>query len=1743
MERHWVPHEEHAFWPCWLVASTADNVTFKDDNENELVFPAKELPGFPKVSESQLIGVDNICSLEMVDKASLLHTVRVRYSKAMIYTRVARILIAVNPFQSLPLYSLQNMRKYAKAADSTELDPHVYGIGLDAVKNLQSEKRSQAVLISGESGAGKTEATKLVLSFLAEALSSGGQRGLQDQIMQTNPILEAFGNAMTVRNNNSSRFGKWLEISVSPTVKITGCSVTDYLLELTRVCTQEEMERNYHVFFQVLQAREELKDLKCLQPSEYRYLKHAQEKAPGVDDNRGFEELKTAFNELGFSEELQMEIFSVVVGILALGNCEFQDEDDVARLVSKSDVVDAANLLGLEAEELRKALLVKKLIVGKEVTETQRTAAQARFSCDALARLMYGRLFKWLIQKINTTLAGTSQSGSCFFGLLDIAGFESFKRNSLEQLFINLSNEYLQQHFNDNIFKMELEDYKAEELSAASSLTFQDNADIVELLSNKGGVLAMLDEETTLPKGSDSNYLARLLKAHDKHNRFIAPKFTNDLAFGIRHFAGDVTYSCQDFLEKNVDKPPDEAPTLFMTSKLAVLQQVGEKLTQEATESGGGGGGRKKVKTVGAAFRASLTDLVAKLHSAEPHFIRCIKPNVEKVPEKFTSKLVLEQLICSGVMEAVYIRQQGYPSRQPFKVFISRYQGLFSKAMQKRLFGEAGINEDPKCIKAFLDALPQAVEVVGKLKPGEILPGKTKIFAKSHAINFLEKAREIALVGFAVKIQAARRGQVARRLIRECKVIFGELTEWTSLNKLYTSPGPEATAISRLKTLERINSELTKLGELIVKTDPLPAVYPNMSNIRQIQHRMESEVKVLQQLEALKTSLDPIAMEKELVRAKELELPLAGDFEVITQRSQKLKKQVPLVKALQHALEPDDKDMQTLQEVLDAVKNVGLHQHPEEWLVELKGEELSSSAFEVHEQLKAEAKREEIRKKQAAELQDKIEADQKKKKEEAEAAASAAKEAAAKEAAAKEAAAKEEAAKEEAARAEAAKAEEAAKAGAAASEADEVAKAATPAVEQETKRRSTITGMSPEGQDKLKIAVVAAAYEYNMKALQEELARAASEGVSEDIVAEARSLFDDLQSEAGLTRAITKEQKAVQNTEGDTSVSIRRLQNLVAYAQEIGIPDEILREAKRALQGGVRQRARSTVTGEIFDQVDMEELLQDTFGDLTNFPGLKPIGRWRGHRASWVFGFSKTGAEYMLKYSKNDLIGPLTNVNPDDEHLALQAFTMVLGWMGDRPMPECGRLGYAQEVVEIASKSTTLADEIYVQVMKQMTDNPSKLSVINGWKLMDNLCQQVRPSSELTDFLRCFLMRSIHQAQTSGAAEINKLAKQCIADLNSIESPEKTIRREKAQAKMQDVTPVQVILLDNSSRKVFVPEAAKISEVALKVAQKLGIHNQQDFALYQVTDQVGTHRLLPEDADLSTVLKKWQVLKQAKGRSTHFVFKRRLLYVEESLNPGDLVHATLTFHQAMWDYLHYPIAEDVEVMSKIASTIICTQSEFYEQFIEQGKLGDTGMLEQVLPESALKAQRRSRWVEAITEVSQKLRQVLDPDERKLTKMSRCVTLMQDLRLFGAHYFVAKQVSTLPPEKVAVSKAPPAMCIINHDCPTDTYWVCLDPFGIRFLTVDDDSYGFQRGFLFSPEAMERVLCWGAKDADVQFVVQTVDQQNVSLGRIPMTVALSSANAVDIAFAASLIVGDVQRRQKMLRTLSMAAGKRA
>jgi len=908
---YWVPHPEEVWLPGRSQGdnkyeTTSGEVTVTDDKR-----------GMEISDNAELEGVDDCCSLVNVAPASILHTTRVRYQRGDIYTNVSNVLIAVNPFKALQIYSQDYVEKYRTASDRSTLAPHIFGICAEAFAGLytdnSAQQDSQAVLISGESGAGKTETTKLVLLYTSEMLS-GQEGGLEDLLMEINPILEAFGNAKTSRNNNSSRFGKWIEVCVDPAARtLRGVSVVDYLLEVTRICGQGPGERNYHIFYQLAADATVCEQLKLQDAAKSNYLKTNPMVIKGLDDTVEFAALRKALTTLNFDEDQERELFQVCGAILHIGNFAFSK--DAETKITNPDVLKvAAELLEVEAEALQKCICMTRRVAGKDTVFSPNDAAKATSAKDSMAKMVYGLMFKWIVARCNKALGeGLGEGGGGgdvsgpFMGVLDIAGFESFEKNLLEQLLINLSNEKLQQFFNNKVFKSELAEYKEEEIDVAD-IKFSDNVEVLNLIEGAGGILAMLDDSTNGVKQTDALLCQNLHKEKASHANFLKPKKHDPLMFGVRHYAGDVFYVATDFLTKNSSTKPPEIVELLQNSKTELLPELVE---DEAPAASGGkapakGGGKKA--TVAGIYKKSLGQLMEKLKTANCHFARCIKPNAQKVPDIFTAAMVMDQLRLCGVMETVEIRKAGYLVRSKYAEFCQRYLIIVGK-------------EERRALKAAGDEKKSAGAIIKTLEfdAKQSALGKTKVFLKAQIYQGLEAARRVAFVPRSIVIQAAWRGYQTRKSMEEVKDVY------TELKKIIEESGHKL----REKTFQEkrvdrptlAEDRLTTFDILLTRAVNLQPVLGYVSAATKLRADIAAEAQLARKLANLSLQLNVFEMEEALAQAKHYNME-GKLVQGVRKRLEDVQQEAPIKDALHAAVDMDD--LEDLQKAVQDATDKGL---------------------------------------------------------------------------------------------------------------------------------------------------------------------------------------------------------------------------------------------------------------------------------------------------------------------------------------------------------------------------------------------------------------------------------------------------------------------------------------------------------------------------------------------------------------------------------------------------------------------------------------------------------------------------------------------------------------------------------------------------------------------------------------------------------------------------------------------------
>lgn len=720
-----------------------------DDSQEQWLTPERRIKAMHPTSVQ---GVEDMISLGDLHEAGILRNLLIRYNENLIYTYTGSILVAVNPYQILPIYTVDQIKLY-RGKKIGELPPHIFAIGDSCYNNMKRFKQDQCIVISGESGAGKTESTKLILQYLAAI--SGKHSWIEQQILEANPILEAFGNAKTIRNDNSSRFGKYIDIHFTKDGVIEGAAIEQYLLEKSRIVSQGSDERNYHVFYCMLagMTREERQKLELTDASQYKYLTGGGSiTCEGRDDAREFADIRSAMKVLMFSDSEVWEIMKVLAAILHLGNVKFKgtvvDNLDASEIPDITSLARAARFLGVDPGAIKIALTTRTIFAQGETVVSHLSHSQATDVRDAFVKGIYGRLFIWIVSKVNAAIYKPKSTQRTSIGVLDIFGFENFKTNSFEQFCINYANENLQQFFVQHIFKLEQEEYNSENINW-QHIEFVDNQDTLDLIAIKQlNIMALIDEESKFPKGTDQTMLQKLHKQHSHHKQYLKPKSDLNASFGINHFAGVVFYDTRGFLEKNRDT--------FSADLLQLIHNTSNKFLQHlfVEDIGMGSETRKRAPTLSAQFKKSLDMLMKTLLSCQPFFIRCIKPNEFKKPMMFDRELCCRQLRYSGMMETIRIRRAGYPIRHTFREFVERYRFL--------------INGCPPAHKVDCRAATTKIcqQVLGR---ADYQLGHTKVFLKDAHDLFLEQERDRVLTKKITILQRCVRGWYYRRKFQKMR--------------------------------------------------------------------------------------------------------------------------------------------------------------------------------------------------------------------------------------------------------------------------------------------------------------------------------------------------------------------------------------------------------------------------------------------------------------------------------------------------------------------------------------------------------------------------------------------------------------------------------------------------------------------------------------------------------------------------------------------------------------------------------------------------------------------------------------------------------------------------------------------------------------------------------------------------------------------------------------------------------------
>merc|ERR1719384_1600553 len=708
---------------------------------------------------------EDMANLTFLNDASVFWNLKVRFQAKLIYTYSGLFCIVVNPYKRYPIYTGTVVKMYL-GKRRNEVPPHLWAITETAYRNMLTNAKDQSMLITGESGAGKTENTKKVISYLAavaapkkKATGEGADKkvSLEDQIVATNPILESYGNAKTSRNDNSSRFGKFIRIHFNAAGKLAGCDIESYLLEKSRITQQQEVERSYHIFYQLLQPHVAVMKEKCLLTDDiydYSYVSQGKVTVASIDDNEELQMTDEAFDIIGFTETEKWDCYKLTAAIMACGEIKFvqKGRDDQAEMGDVAFPKKVAELYGCDFNELFKAFCKPKIKVGTEWVTKGQTLEQAHTGVGGIARAVFDRIFKWLIIKCNDTLIDKSMKKANFCAVLDIAGFEMFDYNGFEQISINFVNEKLQQFFNNHMFVVEQELYQDEGLDVAMMDFGMDLAACIIMFEKPLGIWSILEEESNFPKATDKTYEDKVKAQHlGKSPSMAKAKSATDphAHFAIIHYAGTVSYNVTGWLDKNKDPVNDTVVDVLKRGTCELMKTVwadhpGQSAPpdNEKKKKKKGGG-----KTVASVYLVQLGELMATLNITEPHFIRCIVPNTHKKPLETETPLIMHQLTCNGVLEGIRVCMLGFPNRMLYRDYKARYMILGAQEL-------ATAANDKEGVVGLMNKISFEAE--------KYRCGHTMVFFRAGALAALEEARD----GIVLKLIRWMQGEVYGRLKR-----------------------------------------------------------------------------------------------------------------------------------------------------------------------------------------------------------------------------------------------------------------------------------------------------------------------------------------------------------------------------------------------------------------------------------------------------------------------------------------------------------------------------------------------------------------------------------------------------------------------------------------------------------------------------------------------------------------------------------------------------------------------------------------------------------------------------------------------------------------------------------------------------------------------------------------------------------------------------------------------------------------
>ncbi|KAI1884055.1 hypothetical protein AGOR_G00222450 [Albula goreensis] len=991
----WIPSERLGFEAGSVKEEKGDECLVELADSGKKVKVNKD--DIQKMNPPKFSKVEDMAELTCLNEASVLHNLKERYYSGLIYTYSGLFCVVINPYKNLPIYSEEIVDMY-KGKKRHEMPPHIYAITDTSYRSMMQDREDQSILCTGESGAGKTENTKKVIQYLAHVASSHKTKKdqtsavlshgeLEKQLLQANPILEAFGNAKTVKNDNSSRFGKFIRINFDVNGYIVGANIETYLLEKSRAIRQAKEERTFHVFYYLLTgAGDKMRSELCLEGyGNYRFLSNGNVTIPGQQDKDMYTETMEAMRIMGIPEEEQIGLLKVVSAVLQLGNMSFKKErhSDQASMPDDTAAQKVCHLMGMNVTDFTRAILSPRIKVGRDYVQKAQTQEQAEFAVEALAKATYERMFRWLVMRINKALDKTKRQGASFIGILDIAGFEIFELNSFEQLCINYTNEKLQQLFNHTMFILEQEEYQREGIEWSFidfGLDLQPCIDLIEkplslcLSASPPGILALLDEECWFPKATDKSFVEKVVQEQGTHPKFHKPKKLKDEAdFCIIHYAGKVDYKADEWLMKNMDPLNDNVATLLNQSSDKFVSElwkdvdriVGLDKVAGMSESIPGAFKTRKgmFRTVGQLYKEQLSKLMATLRNTNPNFVRCIIPNHEKKAGKLDPHLVLDQLRCNGVLEGIRICRQGFPNRIVFQEFRQRYEILTPNSIPK------GFMDGKQACVLMIKAL--------ELDPNLYRIGQSKVFFRAGVLAHLEEERDMKITDVIISFQAWCRGYVARKAFAKrqqqltaMKVIQRNCAAYLKLRnwqwwRLFTKVKPLLQVSRQEEEMQAKDEELVKvkekqlyaeqqLQEMEVKQQQFACMWPQCSSGFPFESSSGAFAKRQQQLTAMKVIQRNCAAYLKLRNWQWWRL---------------FTKVKPLLQVSRQ-----EEEMQAKDEELVKVKEKQLYAEQQLQEMEVKQQQLNAEKMALQEQLQAEtdlcAEAEEMRVRLAAKKQE-----------------------------------------------------------------------------------------------------------------------------------------------------------------------------------------------------------------------------------------------------------------------------------------------------------------------------------------------------------------------------------------------------------------------------------------------------------------------------------------------------------------------------------------------------------------------------------------------------------------------------------------------------------------------------------------------------------------------------------------------------------------------------------------------------